>query len=353
MKLRSVNTDFWEDDYISELSPLQRYFYLYLITNPKCNLIGMYEISITRISYDTGFKKDEVRIHLEKFEQDGKLIFESGFILLRNFLKNQSLFGKMLIAVKNLLSSLPEKIRSSEFFELIIEDLIANEILSNECKSFIISDKPLQLDSNTIQKDLNAIQINSNEIETYSNDVKCDSNTIQNDSNDIQTTQLRSMKYEDRSMKIEERREEEKEKEKIKKKEKEIPAIAGASPPKNYIDELLDIFCVEYKKSRGFPFELIDSGKEKRYLGKIANIFKQKAPDMTTETAKGEILKFFRDCMKIPDKWHYESMSPTHIATQYNQILSIINRSKNGNQNGTNGYNRDEMRKFINEVAEL
>ncbi|MBX3045109.1 MAG: hypothetical protein KIT33_15090 [Candidatus Kapabacteria bacterium] len=352
MKLRSVNTDFWEDDYISDLSPLQRYFYLYLITNPKCNLIGMYEISITRMSYDTGFSKDEVRIHLERFEEDGKLVFENGYILLRNFLKNQSLFGKMLIAVKNLLSALPEKIRSTEFFELIIEDLIVNEILSNECKSFIINNKANHILPNDIQTDLNTIQINSNGIESYSNDDKCNSNDIQTDSNGIQTTQLRSMKYEDRSKKIEEGREEEKEKEKIKKKEKEIPAIAGASPPKNYIDNLLEVFCAEYEKSRGFPFELIDSGKEKRYIGKIANIFKQKFPEMPTDIAKGEITNFFKDCLKIPDKWHYESMSPTHIATQYNQIISIINRSKNGKQNGTSGFNRDEMRKFVKEIAE-
>jgi len=350
MKLRSVNTEFWEDDYISDLSPLQRYFYLYLITNPKCNLIGMYEISITRMSYDTGFTKDEVRIHLERFEEDGKLVFENGYILLRNFLKNQSLFGKMLIAVKNLFRTLPEKIRRTEFFELIIEDLIANEILSNECKSFIINNKAYQTLPNDIQTDLNTIQISSNGIESDSNDDKCNSNDIQNDSIGIQTTQLRSMKIEDRSKKIEERRKEEKEK--IKKKEKEIPAVAGASPPKNYIDNLLEVFCAEYEKSRGFQFELLDSGKEKRYIGKIANIFKKKHPEMPTDIVTGEITNFFKDCLKIPDKWHYESMSPTHIATQYNQIISIINRSKNGKQNRTSGFNRDEMQQFINEIAE-
>jgi hypothetical protein len=55
-KLRSVNTRFWEDPFVEELTPSEKLLFLYLLTNPLANLLGIYEITIKRISYDTGYE---------------------------------------------------------------------------------------------------------------------------------------------------------------------------------------------------------------------------------------------------------------------------------------------------------
>jgi len=47
-KNRYINTKFWDDPFIAELSIKEKLLYLYLITNPLTNAAGIYEISKIR-----------------------------------------------------------------------------------------------------------------------------------------------------------------------------------------------------------------------------------------------------------------------------------------------------------------
>lgn len=49
---------FWTDPKVTDsFSPEDKYFYLYLMTNPHTNLCGCYEISERQIEYETGYAK--------------------------------------------------------------------------------------------------------------------------------------------------------------------------------------------------------------------------------------------------------------------------------------------------------
>ena len=53
---RTISLSFWNDNKIvDDFTPEDRYFYLYLLTNPHTNLIGCYEISLKQMSYETGY----------------------------------------------------------------------------------------------------------------------------------------------------------------------------------------------------------------------------------------------------------------------------------------------------------
>jgi len=58
MTQRIVKDEFWTDPYIEDLDPSEKLLFLYLITNPLCNVAGIYESQITRIAYETGFEKE-------------------------------------------------------------------------------------------------------------------------------------------------------------------------------------------------------------------------------------------------------------------------------------------------------
>lgn len=94
-KLRSVNTGFWNDEYVGDLSRDERYLFLYFLTNPLTNIAGAYKIGRKVIRQDTGFTDDELDPILEKLERDGKAVYQDGWIVLTNFLKNQSLNENM------------------------------------------------------------------------------------------------------------------------------------------------------------------------------------------------------------------------------------------------------------------
>jgi hypothetical protein len=61
MTNRYINTNFWKDNYIADLDPSEKLLFLYLITNPRTNIAGIYELNLREIAFDTGFDVDMVK----------------------------------------------------------------------------------------------------------------------------------------------------------------------------------------------------------------------------------------------------------------------------------------------------
>lgn len=110
-KLRSVNTRFWDDPFIEELNPSEKLLFLYLITNPLTNLLGIYEITIKRIAYDTGLNQETIRKGLERFATIRKAYFIKNYIILPNWIKNQNLNANMKVAVEREYHKLPDELK--------------------------------------------------------------------------------------------------------------------------------------------------------------------------------------------------------------------------------------------------
>ena len=51
---RIVSTDFWTDGKVDDFTPEDKYFMLYLLTNPCSSLLGIYEISIKQAAFQMG-----------------------------------------------------------------------------------------------------------------------------------------------------------------------------------------------------------------------------------------------------------------------------------------------------------
>jgi len=111
MKLRSINTRIWDDTWISELTPNEKLVWLYLLTNQLTNLIGVYEITMKRIAFDTGLPIDTVRKAIECFQRQKKAFYFENHIMLVNFYANQSMNPKMIIGAKKVFDELPENIK--------------------------------------------------------------------------------------------------------------------------------------------------------------------------------------------------------------------------------------------------
>jgi len=130
-KLRSVNTKFWEDSWVEELSPLHKLLFLHLITNPSANIAGIYEISIKRMCFDTGIDKETIKKGLEIFQTVGKVFYIDGFIFLPNWLKNQKMNENMKIGVMKIFHELPTKIQTAIFGNACASIFNINQTLSN------------------------------------------------------------------------------------------------------------------------------------------------------------------------------------------------------------------------------
>ena len=74
-KYRAISLNFWTDaKIIDDFTPEDRYFYLYLFTNPHTNLCGCYEISIKQMVNETGYSKDTIERLIERFKTTHKVI---------------------------------------------------------------------------------------------------------------------------------------------------------------------------------------------------------------------------------------------------------------------------------------
>ncbi len=74
-KYRQVQETFWEDTKVlEEMTPEDRYFYLYLLTNPHTTQSGCYEISIKQMANETGYHVETIEKLLENFENNLKVI---------------------------------------------------------------------------------------------------------------------------------------------------------------------------------------------------------------------------------------------------------------------------------------
>lgn len=129
-KLRVVDTKFWNDNYVLDLTPEEKLVYLYLITNPATDISGVYEMSVRLMAIQTGLSVEDIeKKHLKKFEKDGKIVYKYGWIAIKNFWKHQTLNPKVIIGIKNGISKAPQELRD---FIGYTESMIGYDILSQD-----------------------------------------------------------------------------------------------------------------------------------------------------------------------------------------------------------------------------
>jgi hypothetical protein len=143
---RSVNCCYWTDEWIETLKTDQKLLFLYLLTNPLSNILGIYKISLNRIAFETGITIETVTKHLKVFESLKKVFYLFGHIIIVNHLKHQALNPNMMKNVmkdyKDLPNDLKDKINgnASESFETLsksLQTLLTLEIESETIESEI------------------------------------------------------------------------------------------------------------------------------------------------------------------------------------------------------------------------
>lgn len=70
-----VRTDFWSNPiFLEEMTPEDKYFYLYLLTNLHTTQIGIYKITKKQMAFDMGYSIESVQSLMERFIDHHKFI---------------------------------------------------------------------------------------------------------------------------------------------------------------------------------------------------------------------------------------------------------------------------------------
>lgn len=72
---RNISLTFWEDiKIVDDFTPEDKYFYLYLLTNPHTNILGCYQLSYKQMVSETGYNKDTIEKLIDRMENAHKVI---------------------------------------------------------------------------------------------------------------------------------------------------------------------------------------------------------------------------------------------------------------------------------------
>ena len=72
---RHVHVEFWNiSKVLEELTPEDKLFFIYLLTNPNTTQIGVYKITKKQIAFELGFSIESVNVLMDRFINNYGLI---------------------------------------------------------------------------------------------------------------------------------------------------------------------------------------------------------------------------------------------------------------------------------------
>ena len=112
---RNVHLSFWTDSKVAdEFTPEDKYFFLYLLTNPHTNLLGCYEISRKQMSDETGYSKDSIDKLIKRMIEIHEVIDycdSTKEVMILNWDKyNWTASGKQYVAIEKQLDEIKDTV---------------------------------------------------------------------------------------------------------------------------------------------------------------------------------------------------------------------------------------------------
>lgn len=109
---RQIHSRMWSSDqWFAELSAEEKLLFVYLFSNERASVSGLYELPIRVMAFETGLGADVIREALRKFSDDNKVLydFEKSVVWVRNMLKYQgSASPKVANRIKADVASVPD-----------------------------------------------------------------------------------------------------------------------------------------------------------------------------------------------------------------------------------------------------
>lgn len=100
---RYLRTGFWQDDFIAELTPEEKYFYIYLMTNFKTTQCGIFKLVKRFVEAETGYNRETIDKLIKRFIDYGKILYceETNEIIILNWIKYNFVNSKNTILCIN------------------------------------------------------------------------------------------------------------------------------------------------------------------------------------------------------------------------------------------------------------
>ena len=135
---RQLHTKMWSDTWFSGQGTELKILFIYLFSNERASVCGLYELPIRTISFETGLDREVIKKGLEVFTNADKVRydFDTGVVWVRNMLKYQgSLSPKVKTRIQADIKAVPECDLKKQFLDTLP---IAYRYISGSSSSSIV-----------------------------------------------------------------------------------------------------------------------------------------------------------------------------------------------------------------------
>ncbi|MDR4327814.1 DnaD domain-containing protein [Bacillus pseudomycoides] len=124
---RNVQVNFWQDDFVLDLTPEKRYFYIYLLTCSKTTQCGIYPLPKRLAEMETGYNRETVEKLLQRFVEYGKILYdaETKELCILNWLRYNPVTNTNM--EKCVLREL-KTVKSKEFVHMFLQKCLEEEM---------------------------------------------------------------------------------------------------------------------------------------------------------------------------------------------------------------------------------
>ena len=152
---RVVNTSFWTDGKVIDMFSVEdKYFMLYLLTNPHTTQLGIYEFNIRQASFELGFSQDVVNVLLDRFENTYGIIRyskQTKEIAIANYLRHSIIKGGK--PVEDLLKKELKKVKDKSLIRFSFERIEKYDDLNETVLKIMENEKSSLLNENENDND--------------------------------------------------------------------------------------------------------------------------------------------------------------------------------------------------------
>ncbi|MFD3449458.1 DnaD domain-containing protein [Microbacteriaceae bacterium 4G12] len=137
---------YWQDPFVMELTPKEKYFYAYLLMCPKARHSGIFALSKRIVAIETGYGEKEVDELLARFIEYGKILYDANTneVYIKEWITYNPITNTNL--EKCILRELKE-VKNKSFVQMFIqacvEDDVSIPLILTHFKKRIEEERPL------------------------------------------------------------------------------------------------------------------------------------------------------------------------------------------------------------------
>jgi len=156
MKTRVVQTRFWKDEYITQLSSEEKLIFLFLLTNETIGMTGIYQVYPQEIALWCGTTEEKARKVLDKLTSDKKIIYKDGWIRVMNHSRYQNYnSGNRKNSFKKEMSLIPQYIKEIDVDQMSTSGRPNADMMSVKNQKSKIINQKLKINNKNSEKKKN------------------------------------------------------------------------------------------------------------------------------------------------------------------------------------------------------